>query len=73
MMARDVRVLPRLPEPSGVLGKAALGMLKKPGAVSSLPDRSYLVMSHRVEVSRLAAYCAETGFALTPPGPARPP
>lgn len=69
-MARDVRVLPRLPEPSGVLGKAALGMLKKPGEVSSLPDRSYLVMSHRVEVSQLAAYCAETGFALRDAMPA---
>ena len=69
-MARDVRVLPALPEPSGVLAKAALGMLKKPGEVTSLPDRSYLVMDHRVEVSTLAAYCAETGFALRDAMPA---
>lgn len=69
-MARDVRVLPRLPEPSGVLAKAALGALKKPGQVSALPDRSYLVMEHRVEVSKLAAYSAETGFALRDAMPA---
>lgn len=63
-MGRDIRVLPRLPEPSGLLLKAALGILKKPGEVSALPERTYLVTEYRVVVSRLAAYCAETGLTL---------
>lgn len=69
-MTRDVRVLPSMPQPKGVLAKAALGMLRKPGEVSSLPDRTYIVAGHRATVSRLAAYCGVTGFALRDTMPA---
>lgn len=69
-MGRDVVVLPTLPESKGVLAKALRGLTKKPGDVATLPARTHMVMEHRVAVSRLAAYCAETGFALRDEMPA---
>ena len=69
-MARDVKVLPALPKVDGLLFKAVKGMLKRPGTVSSLPDRTLMVLDHTQSVLGLAEYCKVTGFTLRDEVPA---
>lgn len=69
-MGRDVKVLPKLPEVNGLLLKAVRGMLKKPGTVSELPQRTLMVMDHTQSVLGLAAYNKVVGFTLRDAVPA---
>ncbi|MHA6512588.1 MaoC family dehydratase [Tessaracoccus sp. Z1128] len=69
-MSRDVKVLPALPKDGGLLLKAVAGLAKRPGAVASMPDRTFMVMDHAVDVSRLAAYARVTGYAVRDAMPA---
>ena len=69
-MGRDVKVLPKLPTVDGLLVKAVAGMLKRPGVVKALPNRTLMVMNHKTDVAALAAYNQVTGFSLRDEMPA---
>lgn len=69
-MGREVKVLPTLPESGGLLIKAVAGMLRRPGVVSELPNRTLMVLDHKQDLNQLAAYARVTGFSVRDQVPA---
>lgn len=60
----DVRVLPELPGLAGLMARAAATSFGRPGLERGLPDRSAMVLDHKQDPARLAAYDQVTGFGL---------
>lgn len=63
-MMREVTTLKTLPEVGALLGRAVVTSFGRPGASAGLPLRSLLVLEHRQDAARLAAYNRVCGFPL---------
>lgn len=63
-MMRKVTTLPDLPSVGGLIGKAVLTSVGRPGASAGLPQRSLVVEEHRQDPRKLAAYNKVCGFGL---------
>ncbi|MEO7589093.1 MAG: MaoC/PaaZ C-terminal domain-containing protein [Arachnia sp.] len=69
-MMRTVTTLDGLPAVAGLIGKAVLTSLGRPGAAAGLPQRSLLVEKHQQDAARLAAYNQVCGYSLRTEVPA---
>lgn len=69
MMARDVQVLPTLPNVNKLFVKA-ITALRRPAPSRGLPERSVLVMDYEQDVRRAAEYAKVCGFGVRDEVPA---